>query len=190
MPASIMGDQGQGTKPIERGQRIVPIQQNYLFVDAAEAKTSRKGRRNARSFLMQKARRERPWSTSKEAARQRTQGSASPRNAGASASTSIRNTASSSPATESRRHGYFQAFEQQNTGLFQRGICANCRIFVVKHDQTLCPKCIVSRPTGSVIEPGHGRLDPFGSSSLILNEEMSELLNHCKLFFNSCASSQ
>ncbi|KAF1975272.1 hypothetical protein BU23DRAFT_81123 [Bimuria novae-zelandiae CBS 107.79] len=50
---------------------IVPVQQEFLFVDAAKAKSSKQGRRNARSFVMQKARRERPWSTSKHASKQR-----------------------------------------------------------------------------------------------------------------------
>lgn len=50
-------------------------QQGFLFVDAAQAKTSRQGRRNARSFVMQNARRKNPWSTSKHAAKQRKTGS-------------------------------------------------------------------------------------------------------------------
>jgi hypothetical protein len=57
--------------PAKGGPRIVPVQRDFLFVDAAQAKTSRQGRKNARSFVMQKARRERPWSTSKHAAKQR-----------------------------------------------------------------------------------------------------------------------
>ena len=44
--------------------------QDFLFVDASKsARSSRQGRRSARSFVMQKARRERHWSTSKQAAR-------------------------------------------------------------------------------------------------------------------------
>ncbi|KAL1606342.1 hypothetical protein SLS60_003744 [Paraconiothyrium brasiliense] len=44
-------------------------QREFLFVDAGRPKSSVQGRRNARSFVMQKARRERPWSTSKHSAR-------------------------------------------------------------------------------------------------------------------------
>lgn len=176
-----MEDQGQDVGPIKRSHKTVPVQQDFLFVDASEAKTSRQGRRNARSFLMQKARRERPWSTSKQAAKQRAQESPSPQSSGTPASTSTPNTASSSPTTESGRTGYFPTFEPTDAGSFERSICSNCNIFVARHGQTLCPKCIVVRPAGSVKGPSNGRLDPFGTSSVKLDESMSELVTHCKL---------
>jgi hypothetical protein len=47
-------------------------QQDFLLVDASKStKSSRQERRNARSFVMQRARRERPWSTSKHATKQK-----------------------------------------------------------------------------------------------------------------------
>ena len=175
-----MEDQDQNAKALKRSYPTVPIQQDFLFVDASKAKASRQGRRNARSFVMQKARRERPWSTSKQAAKQRAQGSASPRSAGTPNPLSTPNTASSSPTFESGQNSYFPAFEQMSTGVFERGICPNCKIFVVRHGQTFCPKCILLSPTGSVREPNNGTHDPFGASALKLDKEMSELLDHCK----------
>lgn len=187
-----MEGQGQDAKPIKRSQPTVPIQQDFLFVDASEAKTSRQGRRNARSFVMQKARRERPWSTSKQVAKQRSQESASPRSAGTPVSISTPYTASSSLTTDSSRNGYFMAFERTNTGVIEPGVCTNCRIFVVRHGQTPCPKCIVLRPTGFVTGPSNGHLDPFGTSAAKIDKEMSELLDHCKktLPLRVAASSQ
>jgi hypothetical protein len=178
-----MEGQGQNAKALNRSQPIVPIQQDFLFVDASEAKASRKGRRNARSFVMQKARRERPWSTSKQAAKQRAQGSASPQSAGTPNPLSTPNTASSSPTLESGPNSYFPAFEHTSIGVFDRGICSSCQIFVVRHGQTLCPKCILLSPTGSAREPNDGTLDPFGASALKLDKGMSELLDHCKSIF-------
>jgi hypothetical protein len=178
-----MESQGQNAKAIKRSPPTVPIQQDFLFVDASDAKTSRQGRRNARSFVMQKARRERPWSTSKQAAKQRSQESASPRSAGTPTSISTPNTASSSPTTESSRNAYFPPFEQAASGVLERGICSDCKVFVARHGQTLCPKCILLKPLESVKEPVNGSLDPFEVSSVKLNKEMSELLNHCKLTF-------
>lgn len=175
-----MEGQDQTAKALHRSHPIVPVQQDFLFVDASEAKASRQGRRNARSFVMQKARRERPWSTSKQAAKQRAQGSASPRSAGTPNPLSTPNTASSSPTLDSGQNSYFPAFEHTSTGVLDRSICSNCQIFVVRHRQTLCPKCILLSPAGSVREPNNGTLDPFGASALTLDKEMSELLDHCK----------
>lgn len=178
-----MESQGQAAKAIKRSQPTVPIQQDFLFVDASQAKTSRQGRRNARSFVMQKARRERPWSTSKHSAKQRAQESASPRSAGTPNSISNPNTASSSPTTDFNKTDYFTASEQSNAGVFERAICSNCKIFRVRFGQTLCPKCIYLTPAGSVREPDNGVLDPFGTSSIKITKNMSELLDHCKLAF-------
>ncbi|KAF3051998.1 hypothetical protein E8E11_010876 [Didymella keratinophila] len=173
-----MEGQDQNAKALHRSQPIVPIQQDFLFVDASEAKASRQGRRNARSFVMQKARRERPWSTSKQAAKQRAQGSASPSRTRTPNPLSNPSTASSSPTLEDGQNSYFPAVEHTSTGVFDRGICSNCQIFVVRHRQTLCPKCILLSPTGSVREPNNGSLDPFRASALRLDKEMSELLDH------------
>jgi hypothetical protein len=179
-----MEGQDPNAKALKGSQPTVPIQQEFLFVDASEAKASRQGRRNARSFVMQKARREKPWSTSKQAAKQRAQSSASPRSAGTPTSLSTPGTASSSPTFESSQSGYFPAFDQKSAGVFERAICSNCKIFVVRHGQRLCPKCILLCPTGTAGEPNNGTLDPFGASALKLDKEMSELLDHCKSTFH------
>ena len=181
-----MEDQGQTSQLIKRSEPTVPVQQDFLFVDASEAKTSRQGRRNARSFVMQKARRERPWSTSKQAAKQRTQESTSPRSASTPTSISTPNTASSSPTIESSGNSYFPAFEQTSTGTIERIICSNCKVFVVRYGQTLCTKCMLLVPRVSIREPNNGVLDPFGASSVKITKEMSELLDHCKSLLFAC----
>lgn len=180
-----MEGQDQTAKAMKHSQPTVPVQHNFLFVDASEAKASRQGRRNARSFVMQKARRERLWSTSKQAAKQRAKGSASPGSAGTPTSISTSNAASSSHTTGFSRNGYLLASKQTKAGVCEQGICSNCRIFVVRRGQTLCPKCILLTPTVSVREPDRGVLDPFGASSIKTTKDISELLDHCKLAFHS-----
>jgi|SRR5690242_12892604 len=178
-----MEGQEQNAKAVIRSPPTVPIQQDFLFVDSSEAKASRQGRRNARSFVMQKARRERPWSTSKQAAKQRAQESASPRSSGTPTSLSAPNTASSSPATEHVLNGYFPAFDGKNLEIHERSLCSNCGIFVVRHGQTLCPKCILNTPAVPRQDPDNGVVDPFGTSSIKITSKVSELLDHCKPSF-------
>lgn len=180
VPKRVMEGQGRKVKSVQCSQPGTSNQQEFLFVDASAAKTSR---RNARSFVMQKARRERPWSTSKHAAKQRTRGSSSPRSFGTPASVSTPNTASSSPTHESNRNGYFPDIDvahQASTGALERATCLNCGIFAVRQGQTFCPRCAMLKTAVSVREPNSGILDPFGASSIEITESVSELLDHCK----------
>lgn len=173
-----MEGQGRKVKSVQYPQPGTSNQQEFLFVDASAAKISR---RNARSFVMQKARRERPWSTSKHAAKQRTRSSSSPRSLGTPASVSTPNTASSSPALESNRNGYFPDIDvahQASTSALERAMCLNCDIFAVCQGQTLCSRCAMLKTAVSVREPDSGILDPFRVSSIEINESVSELLDH------------
>lgn len=175
-----MEGQEPDAKATKRSRPTALIQQDFLFVESSEAKASRQGRRNARSFVMQKARRERPWSTSKQAAKQRVQGSTSPRSAGTSASLSAPTTASPSPTTESVRNGYFPALEYSNASTCARGVCSSCKIFVVRQGQAVCSKCILLAPAVPRGQPDSGIVDPFQASSVKITSDVAELLNHCK----------
>jgi hypothetical protein len=180
VPKRAMEGQGRKVKSVQYSQPGTSNQQEFLFVDASAAKTSR---RNARSFVMQKARRERPWSTSKHATKQRTRGSSSPRSLGTPASVSTPNTASSSPTLETNRNGYFpdiDAAQQASTDALERAMCLNCGVFAVRRGQMLCPRCAMLKTAVSVREPDSGILDPFGASSIDITESVSELLDHCK----------
>lgn len=172
-----MESQGQAANVTRRSQPTVPIQQDFLFINASKAKTSRQGRRNARSFVMQKARRENPWSTSRQVAKQRTQGTASLQTAGTPGSIS---TASFGPTRSWSWNGYSPGLNQNHVGAFDRSICSHCKIFYCHCGQVLCPKCISLRPAR---EPSHGVLDPFGTSTIEITKDMSELLNHCMFTF-------
>lgn len=178
-----MEGQGQNSRAINRSHATLPIQQDYLFVDASDAKTSRQGRRNARSFVMQKARRERPWSTSKQIAKQRTKDSASPRSTGTPVSISTPNTASSSPTTESRTDDHFLVFEQTDPDVFERSNCSSRKTCVMQPGQALCSKCILLKATGSIRGPDNGTFDPFEASAVRMDKGIYELLNHCKIAF-------
>jgi hypothetical protein len=171
------------------GSRTVPVQQDFLFVDAAQAKTSRQGRRNARSFVMQKARRERPWSTSKHAAKQRKfsgSTSTSPRSAGTpdwlltpNSNLSPR-TASPSPPLHSDGADYFTLMSRQTYILAKGNMCADCQIFSCRPGQRMCPRCLTLRPVSPLEDPDNGLFDPFGTSAVEMNASVTELLEHCK----------
>lgn len=171
------------------GSRTVPVQQDFLFVDAAQAKTSRQGRRNARSFVMQKARRERPWSTSKHAAKQRKcsdSTSTSPRSAGTPDSLLTPNstftpkTATPSPPLHPDGADYFTLLERQPYILGNGKVCTDCQIFTCRPGQRMCPRYLSLRPVSPMEIPDNSLFDPFGTSAVEMSASVSELLEHCK----------
>lgn len=180
-----MEGQREVAKRRQSSQTTVPIQQDFLFVDAAEAKTSRQGRRNARSFVMQKARRERPWSTSKNVAKQRKTGSpesTSPKSSGTPDSnyTLTPNTATPSPPIVYKRVEYFAPEESNGYNLVKADTCLECRIFLRRPGQKLCPRCLSLKPATPADDPNSQLFDPFGTSSVEIDGSVSELLEHCK----------
>ena len=161
----------------------MPTQQDFLFVDAAQAKTSRQGRRNARSFVMQNARRKNPWSTSKHAAKQRKTGSpegASPSSIATSDSTHTPKTATPSPPIIAYRPDYFPSQHLSDPLLTKGEVCPDCHIFLCRPGQRLCPRCILLKPAAPVEVPNNQLFDPFRTSSVEITKSVSELLAHCK----------
>jgi hypothetical protein len=164
---------------MNEGPRTIPVQQDFLFVDAAQAKTSRQGRKNARSFVMQKARRERPWSTSKHAAKRATSGSTSrsPRSAVTRASSLTPSSTIPSPSLTSVQADYFAS--QEHT-LMRAIVCPECQIFLCRPGQGMCPRCLFLKPMSSLEGVDNSLFDPFGTSSVETNASVSELLEHCE----------
>ena len=161
----------------------MPTQQDFLFVDAAQAKTSRQGRRNARSFVMQNARRKNPWSTSKHAAKQRKTGSpegASPSSIATSDSTHTPKTATPSPPIIAYRPDYFPSQDLPDPLLTKGHVCPDCHIFLCRPGQRLCPRCILLKPAAPAEVPNNQLFDPFRTSSVEITQSVSELLTHCK----------
>lgn len=158
-------------------------QQDFLFVDAAQAKTSRQGRRNARSFVMQNARRKNPWSTSKHAAKQRKTGSpesTSPNSAVTSPLTHTPNTATPSPPVVPNRSDYFPLHARSDYALATtRQICRDCNVFVCRPGERLCPRCLLQNPAPAE-DPSNESFDPFRTSSIDVTRSVSDLLRHCK----------
>ena len=154
-------------------------QRDFLFVDAAQAKTSRQGRRNARSFVMQNARRKNPWSTSKHAAKQRKTGSsesASPNSTCASTS----NKATPSPPIVANRSDYFSSPESEDCAIAKRDICPECQIFLCRPGEGSCQRCLLVKPAAPAEDPNNQLFDPFRTSSVEVTRSVSELLKHCK----------
>jgi hypothetical protein len=156
----------------------MPNQQDFLFVDATQAKTSRQGRRNARSFVMQNARRKNPWSTSKNAAKQRKTGSpesTSPNSTGTSEST-----LTPSPPIVPNRPDYFISQDPNSYTSTKGEICSDCQIFLCRPGQRLCPRCLLLKPAAPAEDPNNQLFDPFRTSSVEVTRSVSELLKHCK----------
>ena len=150
-------------------------------MDAAKAKSSRQGRRNARSFVMQKARRERPWSTSKHAAKQRrSPETASPATVGTPDLSHTPFTATPSPPIAHAGAQYFPFTDRSDYSVAKREICTECQIFQCRQGQTLCPRCLLLQPPVPTEDPDNSLFDPFGTSSVDMNESVSGLLEHCE----------
>ncbi|KAF2013347.1 hypothetical protein BU24DRAFT_235760 [Aaosphaeria arxii CBS 175.79] len=166
---------------------VTPIQQDFLFVDASKsAKSSRQGRRNARSFVMQKARRERPWSTSKHAAKQRkSPETTSPVAVGTPDITNLRtpNTTTPSPTRTTLGPDYrsfesYRSFEPADgLSLLKQVRCSECQMLHSGPGRSLCRRCIVLN-TPTLTDPDHSLFDPFGTISVNVNESVTELLDH------------
>lgn len=176
-----MNDQKESGRTRQQSQQTVPVQQDFLFVDAAQAKTSLQGRRNARSFVMQKARREHPWSTSKHAAKQRRVGSSnskSPASIGTPDSTHSPNTATPSPPVLLARPDYFTPVRPGAFALTGESVCPECQILVCRPGQDLCPRCVILKPPPPAKDPDSRLFDPFRTSSVEITASVSELLEH------------
>lgn len=162
-----------------------PAQREFLFVDAAKAKSSRQGRRNARSFVMQKARRERPWSTSKHAAKQRrSPETTSPATAGTPDLSHTPITATPSPPVAHTVAHYFPFFDRNNSTVAKQDICTECHIFQCRQGQTLCPRCVLLQPPVPTESPDNGLFDPFRTSSVDMGEIEVGLVKHCESIFS------
>lgn len=175
-----MENQRQAAKGKQRvSPPAVSAPQDFLFVDASKsAKCSRQGRRNARSFVMQKARRERPWSTSKHAAKQRK----SPETT--SPATVSTPDLSHTPSTSTPSPGALPVgsealpFANHNAFLVKQELCPECQIFLCRPGEGLCPKCLVLQPPLPSQDPDTSLFDPFGTASVVMNGRVSELLDH------------
>ncbi|KAF2270768.1 hypothetical protein CC78DRAFT_142894 [Lojkania enalia] len=160
--------------------KAIPVQQDFLFVDASKsAKSSRQGRRNARSFVMQKARRERPWSTSKHASKQRrSPESSSPATVGTPDLSHTPKTSTPSPPRAPSGTEYFPFADLNNYPLVKQEICSDCQFLFCQSGQTLCPRCIQLQPTAPPEDVDGGLFDPFSTFPVVMDSKVSELLDH------------
>lgn len=164
-----------------RAQPMVPVRQDFLFVDAAQAKTSRQGRRNARSFVMQKARRERPWSTSKNVAKHKKgDESISPRSAGTLNSSVTPTMVTASRPIYPNRPDYFTSLEHQPYLSVNEFISTECHILLCRPGESRCLRCLSLKPISPEEGPSNNLFDPFRSSSVEIDSSVSELMEHCK----------
>lgn len=160
----------------------VQAQQDFLFVDASKsAKGSRQGRRNARSFVMQRARRERPWSTSKHAVKQRKSAETpSPLPVGTPDLSSTSLTPTPSPPAVPSSTGCFPFDDPNHYAVVKHDLCSDCQIFLCRPGQIFCPRCLMLQSSAPSEVVDNHLFDPFGTVSVEMDGFVSELLGHCK----------
>lgn len=157
-----------------------PVKQDFLFVDATKsAKSSRQGRRNARSFVMQKARRERPWSTSKHAAKKRKSSETTSPTAETPGLSHASITPTPSPPLRKPSTEYFPIVKSHLYKI-KTETCPECQIFVCSPGHSRCHGCLLVQPPAPLEDIDYRLFDPFGTVSVQMNAIVSELLDHCK----------
>jgi hypothetical protein len=174
-------------------QQQAHVQQDFLFIDSSKpAQTSRQGRRTARSFVMQRARRERPWSTSKHAGKQapsrRSPDSASVGTPDAYHTPFTQPTTPTTPGDVSLAGDVDLARVADNNSFFLAKpiLCRECHILACQPGQPLCARCLSLPPShASSLPPdslavAEGAMDPFRSFPIEVDSRVSELLNHCE----------
>ncbi|KAF2281315.1 uncharacterized protein EI97DRAFT_454521 [Westerdykella ornata] len=156
-----------------------PVKQDFLFVDTTKsAKSSRQGRRNARSFVMQKARRERPWSTSKHAAKKKkSNGATSPGTVETPDLSHASITPTPSPPLCKPTTQYFPIVESHRYEV-KSEICPECQLFVCWPGHSRCHGCLLLQPPAPLEDIDYRLFDPFGTVSVQMNATVSELLDH------------
>ncbi|CAI6278484.1 unnamed protein product [Periconia digitata] len=172
----------QSQQDISQGkQRPASVQQEFLFVDTAKAKSSRQGRRNARSFVMQKARRERPWSTSKHGTKQRRSPETTSPTTGGTRTPDLSHTpitSTPSPPLASTHPEYSSYPDANSLLVVKQELCQDCQILTCQFGQQLCPRCLLLQAQTSPQDLDNSLFDPFDSSSVDMNGQTSVLIEH------------
>ncbi|KAF2204629.1 hypothetical protein GQ43DRAFT_364266 [Delitschia confertaspora ATCC 74209] len=158
----------------------LPLKQDFLFVDSStkSAKSSRQGRRNARSFVMQKARRERPWSTSKHAANRRSPDTSSFSSSGTPEKSYTPFTGTPSPPQTLLDNRYIPLPDEPGFSPNKHNLCQDCQIFLCRPGQRLCPRCSLLQPPAPPGDIDGALIDPFGTFAVEVDSHVSELLDH------------
>jgi hypothetical protein len=165
------------------------IPPKYLFVDAAKEKTSRSGRRNARSFVMKNARRNLKWSTSKHTAKRRKESqSISPTTTGTRTPDLSHTPIFSTPSPPNGPTGAIGTFPKLNGSLLvKQELCKECQYFSCQSGQHFCSNSFSRRAQNPLRSPNNSSFDPFGTMSVKSDQHVQKLLEHCK--FSSVVSS-
>lgn len=152
----------------------VAVQQKFLFVATEEAKSSKEGRRDARSYVMRNARRERPWSTSKHAAKQRR----SPKSTSPTKIYTPNLSTTPINCTPSPPNSYFGPetplpVVPRNSLMVKEEPCADCQFLRYRPGLHLCSRCMLFQPDNNIF-------DPFETTPVKMTPRVSMLLKHCE----------
>ncbi|KAI9669347.1 MAG: hypothetical protein M1831_000383 [Alyxoria varia] len=174
---------GKASGGQQDGIRRAPKQQNFLFVDSSEnagPEGAKQGRRNARSFVMQNARRQRPWSTSKQPGARARPRSSTVSGAGRPTGQTADGKAVMSPSLAFSVHSQYPS-SGTNDELMPagNGSCWKCQA-PSTNGQRLCSKCEpFSLKSNLFFGPlSSGKMDPFGSLPTDLDSQSEALTHH------------
>ena len=168
--------------------------QTFLFVDSSESvgpDGAKQGRRNARSFVMQNARRQRPWSTSKQPGARARNARSATLSSPASGESSAKSKASPTPLDKTAKKNaskqHHGALSSDLSGSGERDQhCWQCHRPCVPGER-LCQDCVPSTNIRRDLTFGpssSSKMDPFSTLPTDLDPHSEALTSHCKLQSN------
>jgi len=176
----------------ENSQPRVPIQE-FRFIDSSgTASGPRRGRRDVRSFVMQNARRNRPWSTSKHATKE----DSASRNKDKplkQAPDDVGDDSQDSSLSLEKPRSTRRKVTSQKTRMpaDNMWLCLACTVNPRELGVSLCGRCNSLLPlSASAHDPGSGNFDPFDTLPVRPNHAIMRLLDHCKWLLYAFISSR
>lgn len=161
--------------------------QEFLFIDSSNTKNagkSYKGNRSVRSHVMQRARKERPWSTSRQQARhEKWQLASRPRVETQPATRTASDGGRVKPEERSPKNATIDELYIGGARHYEShmGLCRICQDFDCSPGQSLCGSCqnqAVSLPQRDSL--ANRPFDPFNTLPVALNEDTSSLWEYCE----------
>jgi hypothetical protein len=95
-------------------------------------------------------------------------------------------TSTPSPPIVTSGAEYFPYTLVDSFPVIKQEVCSDCQIFLCRPGQSLCPRCCLLQPTAPADDVDNRLFDPFGTTSIEMNNTVSELLDHCKYSVPAC----
>jgi hypothetical protein len=159
-----------------------PFVLEFKFIDSSGSATGpRRGRREVRSFVMQNARRQQPWSTSKVGRQPRTSRAEGSNNRGARSSTRSSGPDNGCGMKDIELRQQTASPTPTSISKADHPSCFACYLHVRRKNTKLCVRCEnLLRPPHEDFGLDNTSLDPFDTLPVRPNFSVMKLLDHCK----------